>query len=483
MTHKLKKFKKIVVLDSVIFYPEHRSILKQLADEIVEYPSSLPESLERQYVDNPEMFKDVRCYTELGKENSTSQLLQNRIEGADAVISCWTCIPDELLRLNPQLKLIVFWTHEKEHRLNVKLAEELGITVTNIPDYGTDAVAEVVFAGLLELLNKNYVEQRAPTTPNEVALSVMRELFRRYRQIDRNEKYTRAGKFVHHFHKLGKIIFSFEDKDLEQIIPEKLIARKSVALLGPSNWHELKRWLNTFEVNLDELAEIDANSATFYKTLARNNEIIFDSRALDQLLVAKVKALVPAERLIDIATLKALTYRTAGKTFGILGLGRIGFNVTRLAHQLGFNIQATTRKTIKDPAIKQVDLDTLLEQSDILSVHLPAHKAANLLDKSKLSKLKQGAIFINTADGNITDQKALTDLMQQKHLLAYLDVYPGLPQKNVLGLPMVSKTDWKLKDALAEHVLAYRAGWKTQESIRIKTYKLLGQLIDKLSQS
>ncbi|MDP2587764.1 MAG: hypothetical protein Q8P33_03255, partial [bacterium] len=214
MTHKLKKFKKIVVLDSVIFYPEHRSILKQLADEIVEYPSSLPESLERQYVDNPEMFKDVRCYTELGKENSTSQLLQNRIEGADAVISCWTCIPDELLRLNPQLKLIVFWTHEKEHRLNVKLAEELGITVTNIPDYGTDAVAEVVFAGLLELLNKNYVEQRAPTTPNELALSVMRELFRRYRQIDRNEKYTRAGKFVHHFHKLGKIIFSFEDKDL-----------------------------------------------------------------------------------------------------------------------------------------------------------------------------------------------------------------------------------------------------------------------------
>ena len=63
-------------------------------------------------------------------------------------------------------------------------------------------------------------------------------------------------------------------------------------------------------------------------------------------------------------------------------------------------------------------------------------------------------------------------------IFAYLDVYPGLPRKDILGMPMNDKTDWKIHKELANNVLAYRAGWKTQESIKVKTYKLLGEMID-----
>ena len=158
----MKKFKKVVILDTVIFYPEHRKLLNQLADEVFEYPTSLPEGLEKQYNEQPELFLNKKCYTQIASNNVPLQLLMNRIEGADVIVSCWTDIPDEILRLNPQLKLIIFWTHEKEHRINMELAKELGIEVNNIPDYGTDAVAEVVFAGLWQLLMKNHRSSPPP---------------------------------------------------------------------------------------------------------------------------------------------------------------------------------------------------------------------------------------------------------------------------------------------------------------------------------
>ena len=101
-----------------------------------------------------------------------------------------------------------------------------------------------------------------------------------------------------------------------------------------------------------------------------------------------------------------------------------------------------------------------------------------MLDSTLIEKLKCKSIFINTADGNAIDQTALTKRMLATETFAYLDVYPGLPRKDVLGMPMADKTDWKIHKELQNNVLAYRAGWKTQESIKIKTYKLLGEMIN-----
>ena len=55
-----------------------------------------------------------------------------------------------------------------------------------------------------------------------------------------------------------------------------------------------------------------------------------------------------------------------------------------------------------------------------------------------------------------------------------------MPRKDILSLEMDDQKDWKIRNLLEEHLLTYRAGWKSQESIRIKTYKLIGQMIDYL---
>ncbi len=481
--HTFPKFHKVAVLDTVIFYPEHHRILHRLADEVVEYPSSLPESLERQYQEQPELFKNIKCYTELGADKTPLQLLMNRVEGADAIISCWTNIPDEILRLNPQLRLIVFWTHEKEHRVNVQLAEQLGITVKNIPDYGTDAVSEAVFAGLFELLlrNKPLVTTAGHKQPPTSA--VLLDLFRYYRQLPLNEKHTRSGKFTHHFHKLGRAHFDFTQQNLDQLIPERLLEGKRIGFLGVQPMPELAAALDAFRVSYSTLAMVDHEVATFYKLLADNKRVYYDGQELDPLALQKAHILVP-EKLVDIRLLPDFVFTPTDTMFGVLGLGRIGKQVAQKAAALGYKVLYHSRHRNRELeqmlGLSFLPLDELLQQSDVLSVHLPAHKADGVLNREKIGLLKPGAFFINTADGNITDPSALTDRMASGEVNAYLDVYPGLPRKDILGLPMNNASDWKLRLALPKSVLAYRAGWKTQESIRVKTYKLLGAMAETL---
>lgn len=482
--NRIKKFKKVVILDSVIFYPEHRNILNKLAEIIEEYPSSLPENLEKQYEKNPELFKNKKCYTQIAADNIPLQLLMNRCEGADVIISCWANIPDEIIKLNKQLKLIIFWTHEKEHRINMKLVEERGIVVCNIPDYGTDSVSEVVFAGLLTLLRRNFSKDKAKN-PEEIALSVMQKIFERYRLLAKNEKETRRGQFLHHFHKLGMIKFNITEENLNQIITERLIENKTLGITGKNTYFDYLENIakNAFGMNVKRFFISDSNLAEYYKFIAEREIIVLDSRELENIEFEKIKKLCN-DKIIDIKEIVGLSYSLKNKKFGIVGLGRIGTKVAKTAKDLGLNVvyYSKTRKRDleKEIGIKYLELDELLRTSDIISLHLPAHKADGLLSKEKLSLIKECAIFINTADGNIVDQKFLTELMLNKKIYAFLDVYPGLPRKDILGIEMQGEKDWKIKDFLKEHVLTYRAGWKTQESIRVKTYKLLGQMIDYL---
>jgi lactate dehydrogenase-like 2-hydroxyacid dehydrogenase len=480
----MKKFKKIVILDSVIFYPEHRKLLQSIAEEVVEYPSSLPENLEKQYLEHPEIFQSTRCYTELGANNTSIQLLANRVADADVIVSCWTGIPDEILRLNDQLKLIVFWTHEKSHRINLKLADELGIVVSNIPDYGNDSVAEVVFAGLFEVLTRNF-----PVSIGGdifLANAILLELFRYYRKLTDNEKYTRLGKFTHHFHKLGLVKFDFEKKMLEQLIPEQTIKGKRIGFLNIPLINTVKQFadgagfsLNTFQIGRD----CDSNSAEYYAFVTENDVVFYDVAELPVAEQVKLKFL-KGDKAKDVRMLQNFDFRHTEKIFGIIGLGRIGTRVARLARSLGYKVIYFSRSRKVDLEklldIRYVSLEELISQSDILSLHVSAHHADNLLNRCLIESMKNGAIFINTADGNAIDQKALTERLLSGELSAYLDVCPGLPRKDILGLPMNDAGDWKIKKILPKNVFAYRAGWKTQESIRVKTFKLLGQMADYL---
>ncbi len=473
------KFKRVVVLDTVIFYPEHRKILNQVADEVLEYPSSLPEGLEKQFSEQPELFANTKCYTELGAGNTPLQLLMNRVAGAEVIISCWTNIPDEILRLNPQLKLVIFWTHEKEHRINVDLAHELGIVVKNIPDYGTEAVAEVVFAGMWQLLMRNYASVSSVRSEDEVKNALVNDVFSRIRLLPENEKNTRLGKFGHHFHKLGQVKFDFAKKDLAQLIPERMIEGKFIGLLNVDETDKAVMAFRTFGVVVDVKTINDFTLASTYKFLAENEVIYFDSQNVNEIEVKMMQVMFP-EKLVDVRMLPTSGYEFNDKVFGVIGLGRIGQLVARTAKSLGFEVvyysKMRDEKNEEKLGIKYVELNELARISDVVSLHVPAHKADNVIDKRFIDEMKMGALFINTADGNAVDQQALTERMVRGEIHGFLDVYPGLPRKDVLGLPMIDKSDWKLHKALANCVLAYRAGWKTQESIRVKTYKLLGQM-------
>jgi lactate dehydrogenase-like 2-hydroxyacid dehydrogenase len=436
--------------------------------------------LEKQYEENPELFLNKKCYTHIATDDTPNQLLMNRIEGAEVVISCWTNIPDEILYGNPQLKFIVFWTHEKEHRINMKLADELGITIVNIPDYGTDSVTEVVFAGLYKILVRNFKE-----VSNEYSCAITEQVFEYFRKLSENESKTRVGKFTHQFHKIGKAKFDFSEKSLEELIPEKLVFGKSVGFFKIDE-PQARQFLETFGVKISQILpdNIDNFSNEFYRFFTTNEVIFFNSHTLNQKEIAKIQLL--SIKSIDIKDFSGVNYDFRKKTFGIIGIGRIGKKVAITAKNLGFQVVCYSKtqnpKFEEESGVRYLPLEKLMSESDIVSLHVPAHHAENLIGRKLIETMKTGSIFINTADGNAVDQKALTERMVKKEVFAYLDVYPGLPRKDILGLPMTDKTDWKVKNTLSESIIAYRAGWKTQESIDVKTTKLLGELITFLNQ-
>lgn len=118
-----------------------------------------------------------------------------------------------------------------------------------------------------------------------------------------------------------------------------------------------------------------------------------------------------------------------GKTFGIIGLGKIGQTTAKLAQAFGCKVIAYNRTQKNIINIESVNLDYLLKESDIISLHIPLSDETNgLLGKEKLALLKPSSILINTARGAIVDYAALSALLK-KNLIAgaAIDVYEKEP--------------------------------------------------------
>jgi len=338
-----------------------------------------------------------------------------------------------------------------------------------------------VFAGLWQLLHRNFGADNTLETGDKISHAIIDHVFSHFRQLQDNEKYTRSGKFTHHFHKIGLVKFDFTQKNLDELIPERLIEYKRVGLLNIVKSDETTNALRALGVICEQYKINDTSLATYYKFLAENDIIFYDTNGIDHSEIKKISVMF-GDKLVDVGQLSSADYSFNNKIFGVIGLGRIGIKVATIAKKLGFEViyYSKTRKNEleNELGIKYVGLEKLAETSDVVSVHVPAHKAENLFDNKLIAKLKSKSIFINTADGNAIDQQVLTKRMLAGEIFAYLDVYPGLPRKDILGMPMNDKTDWKIHKELSNNVFAYRAGWKTQESIKVKTYKLLGEMID-----
>lgn len=156
-----------------------------------------------------------------------------------------------------------------------------------------------------------------------------------------------------------------------------------------------------------------------------------------------------------------------GATIGIVGAGRIGYAVAKRA--TGFDMRILFYDVIprpemeKDFGAKRVDLDTLLKESDFVSVHVPLMKETHhLINAERLKIMKKTAYLVNNARGPVVDEKALYEALKEGRIAgAGLDVFeqeptsmdnPLLKLDNVVVAPHISSASYETRSRMAEMV-------------------------------
>jgi lactate dehydrogenase-like 2-hydroxyacid dehydrogenase len=178
------------------------------------------------------------------------------------------------------------------------------------------------------------------------------------------------------------------------------------------------------------------------------------------------------------------------KTLGIFGFGRIGQAMARRARGFGMNIVYHSRNRVeknieRELDTRYVDRETLLHDSDFISLHVPhSPETQHLMGASELARMKPSAFLINTARGKIVDEQALVEALKTRQIAgAGLDVYEHEPHlhaelptlDNVVLLPHVgsatSETRLKMATCAAENLIAALEGRRAPNVVNPDVYK------------
>ncbi|HEX2710806.1 MAG TPA: hydroxyacid dehydrogenase, partial [Candidatus Acidoferrales bacterium] len=162
-----------------------------------------------------------------------------------------------------------------------------------------------------------------------------------------------------------------------------------------------------------------------------------------------------------------------GKTFGLVGLGRIGSEVAVRAQAFDMRVLAydpfISEAAALEMSVELVPLDQLLAESDFVSLHTALGPATrNLISAANIHKMKKGARIINTARGELVDESALAEALKGGKLAgAALDVFSEEPPKNspLVGLPTVIATPH-----VAGSTVEAQEEVGTQVAVQIKDY-------------
>lgn len=296
-------------------------------------------------------------FEELGEvtvyDRSEPTLVVERIGDAEVILTNKTVIDREVIEKCPCLKYIGV-NATGYNVVDVAAAKEAGIVVTNVPAYGTDAVAQFTFALMLELCNKVGLHSRS---------------------------------------------------------------------VASGDWIRTK----DFSYNLAPLIDIK------------------------------------------------------GKTLGIIGYGSIGSRVAQIAMAFGMNVLVNSRtekplpdvSPIRDSRISWADRETVLRESDIITLHCPLFpETENMINKESIAMMKDGAMLINTARGGLIVEQDLADALNQGKLAgAALDVVgrepmeadnPLISAKNIVITPHIAWASVEARERLmgiaVENLKAYLAG-------------------------
>ncbi len=167
--------------------------------------------------------------------------------------------------------------------------------------------------------------------------------------------------------------------------------------------------------------------------------------------------------------------KLAGKVLGIVGMGRIGQAVAHRARAFGLEIAYTNRKPLPEALERMLgaryvaDIDALMAESDILTLHCPlTDETRHLIDARRIALMKPGSSIINTARGELIDQEALIAALESGHLAgAGLDVYPDEPHvdprliahPNVMTLPHIGSATAEGREDSGHKVIANIRMW------------------------
>ncbi len=187
----------------------------------------------------------------------------------------------------------------------------------------------------------------------------------------------------------------------------------------------------------------------------------------------------------------------SGAVLGLIGFGRIGQAVARRATGFGMRIiysDPNSQKTVDPGSFPKpeqsgkslrVDLDTLLHESDFISLHIPLTKETQgLINATALAKMKPSAVLVNTSRGPIVDQTALYEALRSRHIFAAaLDVTdpeplpkdsPLLNLENCIVAPHIASASWRTRQNMsrmaAENLIAGLKGENLPNCVNPEVY-------------
>ncbi|MBI3161752.1 MAG: D-glycerate dehydrogenase [Chloroflexi bacterium] len=249
--------------------------------------------------------------------------------------------------------------------------------------------------------------------------------------------------------------------------------------------------ISSMSVGVDH---IDVAAATARGIPVGNTPGVLTDATADQafaLMLSAARRITEAERFLRAG--KWVTWSPslllgadfAGATLGILGFGRIGQAVAKRAR--GFDMRVLYHSPNAQPMYdaQSTDLDTLLRESDFVSIHVPLNpKTRHLVNAEFLSKMKSNAVLVNTSRGGVLDQTALYDTLKSNRIFAAaLDVTdpeplpmdcPLLELENCLIVPHLGSASKKTRDMMsllaAQNLVAGLKGERLPNCVNPEVY-------------
>jgi glyoxylate reductase len=205
--------------------------------------------------------------------------------------------------------------------------------------------------------------------------------------------------------------------------------------------------------------------------LVTNTPGVLDDATADlafALILATRRRLVEGDRLVRAGVWSGgwadstLASELAGSTLGIVGLGRIGAAVARRARGFDLRVLYTRRHPVDTDLGEHRELDELLAESDVVTLHVPlTPETRGLIDARRLALLRDGACLVNTARGEIVDEPALVAALVSGRIRAGLDVFaeePNVPREllsldNVVLTPHIGSATVEAREAMTRLVV------------------------------